>query len=90
MAKCLSKLYANDNNITVIKFLNTIPDKIPDISKIDPKNFIAKECPPLLPNKEYIDDRTQSNDDNHTIKNGRKLIKHKTQQSKNQEIKKEI
>ena len=44
LAKCLTKLFENDNNITVIKFLNTIPQKIPDISNIDPKNFIAKNC----------------------------------------------
>ena len=48
LAKCLLKLFKNDNNITVIKYLNDIPDVMPDLENIDNSKFIVKNCPPLL------------------------------------------
>ena len=50
LAQCLSKLFKNDNNITVIKYLNDIPGKIPDLDNIDNSKFIVRNCPPLLTN----------------------------------------
>ena len=56
LAKCLSKLFENDNNITVIKFLNNLPGKIPDLTNLDESKykFIVKNCPPLLPNNNIL------------------------------------
>jgi len=91
LAKCLTKLFANDNNITVIKFLNTIPQKIPDISNIDPKNFIAKNCPPVLPYNNFSNNNTsQSINDSKINKNNNKSNKSKTKKYKSKKIKKEI
>ena len=91
LAKCLTKLFANDNNITVIKFLNTIPQKIPDISDIDPKNFIAKNCPPVLPYNNFSNNNTsQSINDSKINKNNNKSNKSKTKKYKSKKIKKEI
>ena len=39
LINCLKKLFENDNNITVIKFLNNMPSEIPDISDIDNMNI---------------------------------------------------
>lgn len=91
LAKCLTKLFENDNNITVIKFLNTIPQKIPDISNIDPKNFIAKNCPPVLPYNNFSNNNTsQSINDSKINKNNNKSNKSKTKKYKSKKIKKEI
>ena len=91
LAKCLTRLFANDNNITVIKFLNTIPQKIPDISNIDPKNFIAKNCPPVIPYNNFSNTNTsQSITDSKANKSYNKSNKNKTKKNKNKKIKKEI
>ena len=91
LAKCLTRLFANDNNITVIKFLNTIPQKIPDISNIDPKNFIAKNCPPVIPYNNISNTNTsQSITDSKANKSYSKSNKNKTKKNKNKKIKKEI
>ena len=91
LAKCLTKLFENDNNITVIKFLNTIPQKIPDISNIDPKNFIAKNCPPVLPYNNFSNNNTsQSINDSKINKNNNKSNKSKAKKYKSKKIKKEI
>ena len=91
LAKCLTRLFANDNNITVIKFLNTIPQKIPDISNIDPKNFIAKNCPPVIPYNNFSNTNTsQSITDSKANKSYSKSNKNKTKKNKNKKIKKEI
>ena len=91
LAKCLTKLFANDNNITVIKFLNTIPEKIPDISNIDPKNFVVKNCPPVLPYNNFSNNNTsQSINDSKINKNNNKSNKSKAKKFKSKKIKKEI
>ena len=54
LAKCLEKLFKNDNNITVIKYLNNI-GKIPDLNNIDNLKFIVRNFPPLLSNNINID-----------------------------------
>ena len=54
LAKCLSKLFKNENNITVIKYLNSIPEKIPDLDNIDNSKFVVRNCPPLLTNNNNI------------------------------------
>ena len=56
LAECLSKLFENDNNITVIKFLNNLPGKIPDLTNLDDSKykFIVKNCPPLLSNNNIL------------------------------------
>lgn len=91
LAKCLTKLFAKDNNITVIKFLNTVPEKIPDESNIDPKNFIAKNCPPVLPYNNFSNNNTsQSINDNKIIKKNSKSNKNKVKKHKNKKIKNEI
>ena len=48
LAKLLIKLYHNLNNITVMKYLINIPEKIPESSNIDQSQFFVKHCPPLL------------------------------------------
>ena len=91
LAKCLTKLFENDNNITVIKFLNTIPPKIPDISDIDPQNFIAKNCPPVIPYNNFTNTNTsQSINDSKINKNNSKSNKNKVKKHKSKKSKKEI
>jgi len=91
LAKCLTKLFAKDNNITVIKFLNTVPQKIPDESSVDPKNFIAKNCPPVLPYNNFSNNNTsQSINDSKINKKNSKSNKNKVKKHKNKKVKNDL
>ena len=50
LAKLLIKLFGNYKNITVLKYLMTIPEPIPDINLIDSSAFIVDQSPPLVKN----------------------------------------
>ena len=48
LAKLFLKLFGDLRNITVIKYLMTIPDPIPDINSVDSSEFIVEQSPPLV------------------------------------------
>ncbi len=84
LADCLKKLFINDNNITVIKYLNNMPSETPDLSNIDNSKFIVRNCPPLLTNS--INEESKNNLINSL---NSKLNNRKIKKNKKREIEKE-
>ena len=94
LAKCLSRLFEKDNNITVIKYLSEVPDKIPDFENIDDSKFIVRNCPPLLRNN--INDIINANLEKQNLKNNvknkkkRNKLKEKEIESQNEQEKQQM
>ena len=75
LANCLSKLFKDNNNVIVNKYINNLPDYKPDINVIDDSKYIVKNNPPLLTN--YYDNLLVLNDKDNNCKNKKNRIKNK-------------